>query len=113
MVIYFWNSLFQVDQEYLKLSSRRYYLEDNFKKVQKAYVRYIERTLKQVYADLNITGVTVDAEGLMALETEIANATTPPELRRDINRTDNHWTYAQLKAANKEVDFWSHSLISL
>jgi putative endopeptidase len=78
----------------LGLPDRDYYLLDKYKPQRDAYHAYIARTL-QLIGDPDAAG---GADRILAFETEIAKISWPIADLRDIDKTNNPMTLAQLQA---------------
>ena len=94
------NTLF-VGTSGLGLPDRDYYLLDKYQKQRDAYRAYIERTLKLI----ETPNAAAAADQIMALETEIAKFSWPRADRRDIDKTNNPMTMAELKAYAPQFDW--------
>ena len=94
------NTLF-VGTSGLGLPDRDYYLLDKYQKQRDAYRAYIERTLKLI----ETPNAAAAADQIMALETEIAKFSWPRADLRDIDKTNNPMTMAQLKAYAPQFDW--------
>src|SRR5690348_8521502 len=79
-------------QSGLGMPNRDYYLSDEFKPQRAAYRAYIERTFKTI-GEPNPAAA---ANRVMAFETAIAKVSWPSADRRDIDKTNNPMTSAQL-----------------
>ncbi|XP_058848919.1 membrane metallo-endopeptidase-like 1 isoform X2 [Acipenser ruthenus] len=78
-----------IDQPALGMPSRDYYFSDgNYKRVRDAYLQFMEGMAAMVRADRglarNDSFVREETERVLQLETDIANATSPPEERHDV-----------------------------
>jgi putative endopeptidase len=85
----------------LGLPDRDYYLDDKYKKERDAYRAYIERAL-------NLAGTAdaaVQADAILAFETEVAKVTWPIADLRDIDKNNNPMTMAQLAAYAPGIDW--------
>jgi putative endopeptidase len=94
------NTLF-VGTSGLGLPDRDYYLLDKYQKQRDAYRAYIERTLKLI----ETPNAAAAADQIMALETEIAKFSWPQADLRDIDKTNNPMTLAELKAYAPQLDW--------
>jgi putative endopeptidase len=97
------NTLY-LDQDGLGLPDRDYYLTDAFKPQRDAYLAYVERTLAMVgYPDP--AGA---AKVVLAFETRLAQAHWTQVDERDIDKSVNPMTLAQLQAYAPGVDWAAH-----
>lgn len=93
-----------IDQDGLGLPDRDYYLTDAFKTQREAYRAYIQRTLDMVaYPD-----PAASASAIMAFETRIAEASWDQVDERDIEKTANPMTLAELQAFAPGLDWAAH-----
>ena len=77
----------------LGMPNRDYYLSDEFKPQREAYRAYLERTLRSIgTADPSAAAVRI-----MAFEPEIAKKKWPAEDRRDVEKTNNPMSSAELE----------------
>uniref|UniRef100_W5M9G3 Membrane metalloendopeptidase like 1 n=1 Tax=Lepisosteus oculatus TaxID=7918 RepID=W5M9G3_LEPOC len=79
----------QIDQPGLGMPSRDYYFNDgNYKRVREAYLEFMVSIARMAREDRNLTRdeeqVWEEMRGVMELETDIANATSPVEERHDV-----------------------------
>jgi putative endopeptidase len=81
-----------LNQSGLGLPDRDYYLNAQFKPQRDAYRAYIERTFKAI----GQPDAAAAADRVMAFETEIAKKSWPTADRRDIDKTNNPMSSAQL-----------------
>ncbi|XP_006642009.2 membrane metallo-endopeptidase-like 1 isoform X1 [Lepisosteus oculatus] len=78
-----------IDQPGLGMPSRDYYFNDgNYKRVREAYLEFMVSIARMAREDRNLTRdeeqVWEEMRGVMELETDIANATSPVEERHDV-----------------------------
>jgi putative endopeptidase len=93
-----------LDQDGLGLPDRDYYLTDGFKPQREAYRAYVERLLTMVgYPD-----PAASASAILALETRIAEASWTQVDERDIDKTVNPMTLAELQAYAPGLDWSAH-----
>jgi putative endopeptidase len=93
-----------LDQSGLGLPDRDYYLTDGFKPQREAYLAYIQRTL----AMIDRPDPASDAAAILALETKIAEASWTNVDERDIDKTINPMTLAELQAYAPGLDWSAH-----
>jgi putative endopeptidase len=93
-----------LDQSGLGLPDRDYYLTDAFKPQREAYRAYVERTLGMI----GRPDPGGEAAAIMALETKIAQASWTNVDERDIDKTINPMTLAQLQAYAPGLDWSAH-----
>uniref|UniRef100_UPI00398E31A1 membrane metallo-endopeptidase-like 1 n=1 Tax=Pristiophorus japonicus TaxID=55135 RepID=UPI00398E31A1 len=91
-----------VDQPRLGMPFRDYYFRDgNYKRVREAYLQFMIVIAKMIREDRNLTKndtfVEEEMKKVLAFETEMANATAPPEERHDITQLYNKMTLSQLQ----------------
>ncbi|XP_077581599.1 membrane metallo-endopeptidase-like 1 [Stigmatopora nigra] len=91
-----------IDQPGLGMPSRDYYFNDgNYKKVREAYLHFMVTIAKMTREDRNLTKdderVWEEMSQVMALETDIANATLPAEERQDVTALYNKMTLNELQ----------------
>uniref|UniRef100_A0A8C2G5H4 Membrane metallo-endopeptidase-like 1 n=1 Tax=Cyprinus carpio TaxID=7962 RepID=A0A8C2G5H4_CYPCA len=96
--------IIHVDQPLLGMPSRDYYLSDgNYKKVREAYLEFMVSIARIAREDRNLTQdeerVWEDMTQVLALETDIANATSPAEERNDITVLYNKMTLREAQQA--------------
>uniref|UniRef100_A0A8C1XCH0 Membrane metallo-endopeptidase-like 1 n=1 Tax=Cyprinus carpio TaxID=7962 RepID=A0A8C1XCH0_CYPCA len=96
--------IIHVDQPLLGMPSRDYYLSDgNYKKVHCAYLEFMVSIARIAREDRNLTQdeerVWEDMTQVLALETDIANATSPAEERNDITVLYNKMTLREAQQA--------------
>uniref|UniRef100_A0A9J7ZGI5 Membrane metallo-endopeptidase-like 1 n=1 Tax=Cyprinus carpio carpio TaxID=630221 RepID=A0A9J7ZGI5_CYPCA len=96
--------IIHVDQPLLGMPSRDYYLSDgNYKKVHFAYLEFMVSIARIAREDRNLTQdeerVWEDMTQVLALETDIANATSPAEERNDITVLYNKMTLREAQQA--------------
>jgi putative endopeptidase len=97
------NTLY-LDQDGLGLPDRDYYLDASFKPQRDAYLAYLERTFHLIgYPD-----PAGHAAAILALETRIAEASWTDVDERDIDKTMNPFTVAQLQAYAPGLDWSAH-----
>ncbi|XP_046730460.1 membrane metallo-endopeptidase-like 1 [Silurus meridionalis] len=103
--------IIHIDQPSLGMPSRDYYLNDgNYKKVREAYLQFMVSMAKIVREDRNLTQdderVWEDMMQVMALERDIANATSPAEERNDITVLYNKMSLQDIQETfNLNVSF--------
>jgi putative endopeptidase len=90
-----------LDQSGLGLPDRDYYLNDQFKPQREAYRAYIQRVLTAI-GQPNPAGATAT---IMAFETEIAKIHWDQAAERDVPRTNNPMSSAQLAAYAPGLDW--------
>ena len=84
------------------LPDRDYYLKDSFKPQRDAYVAYMERAFRMIgYPD-----PAGSAKAVMDFETAIAKVSWAAEDRRDLDKTNNPMTVAELQAYAPGIE-WS------
>jgi putative endopeptidase len=98
------TNVLYLDQDGLGLPDRDYYLTDAFKPQRDAYRAYVERTLAMIgYPDP--AGA---ASAILAFETAIAKASWTKVDERDIDKTINPMTVAELQAYAPGLDWSAH-----
>jgi putative endopeptidase len=93
-----------LDQSGLGLPDRDYYLTDAFKPQRAAYLAYIARTLGMI----GRPDPAGEAAAILALETKIAQASWTNVDERDIDKTINPMSLAQLQAYAPGLDWTAH-----
>jgi putative endopeptidase len=88
-------------QSGLGMPTREYYLKPEFKKQRDAYRAYVERTFKAI----GNPNPAAAADRLLAFETEIAKASWASADRRDIDKTNNPMSTAQLAKYAPGIDW--------
>lgn len=86
------------------LPDRDYYLLDKYKPQRDAYRAYIERTLRLT----DTPNASVEADKLLAFETEIAKISWPQADLRDLDKINNPMSQAQLLAYAPGLDWNSY-----
>jgi putative endopeptidase len=97
------NALY-LDQDGLGLPDRDYYLTDGFKPQREAYLAYVTRTFG-LMGHADPAGA---AAAVLALETRIAKASWTQVDERDIDKTINPMTVADLQAYAPGLDWSAH-----
>lgn len=87
----------------LGLPDRAYYLEDNerFKEIKAEY----EKTIASMLGFANIENAAAKAKGIVALETKMAEAMWPREMRRDRDKTLNQIERANLSEQYQDFNW--------
>ena len=93
------NTLYLTQGGGLALPDREYYLNDNFKSQLAAYQAFAERALKMTGHPDPAAG----AAAVIAFETRIAKANWPKAERRNVDKTYNPMTLAELQAFAPQI----------
>jgi len=94
-----------IDQSGLGLPNRDYYLGEQFAAQREAYRAYIARTLRLTGLAADDAAAADGAARILAFETEIAKVSWAPADSRDISRTNNPYSTAELAAYAPGVDW--------
>ncbi len=90
-----------IDQSGLGLPDRDYYLSDQFKPQREAYRAYVQRVLTAIGQPDPAAG----AEAILAFETQIAKIHWEQAAQRDLTRTNNPYSTAQLASYAPGLDW--------
>jgi putative endopeptidase len=83
-----------VYQSGLGLPTRAYYLEDKYKDIRDAYVKYIAKSLKLVATP--VEQAQKQAKSVLAFETKLAKASMSPTEMRDLDNQYHFFTVAKV-----------------